>query len=138
MSILNKIAKIEALIERAGSEGERVAALLAKDRILAKMARDKEHLPVEYKFSFGSQWQKRLFKALCDKHGFESYRYYRERYTTSHVKISKAIVDGVLWPEYLRWSNVLQELVEEVMQDIIGKIHRSDTEETVIQGELSA
>src|SRR3989338_11631303 len=136
MSILDKISKIEALIERAGSEGERIAALLAKERILAKMAQDREHLPIEYKFSFESRWQKRLFTALCNKHGFEPYRYARQRYTTNHLKISRAMVDGVLWPEYLRWNAVLKELIEEVMQDIIGKIHKSDQEETVIQGEL--
>lgn len=137
MSILDKISKIEALIERAGSEGERIAALLAKERILAKMAQDREHLPIEYKFSFESSWQKRLFSAVCNKHGFKPYRYARQRYTTSHLKVSKAIVDGVLWPEHVKWNTLLNELIEELMQDIIGKIHKSDLEETVVQGELS-
>ncbi|MBL4819020.1 MAG: hypothetical protein JKY15_07335 [Deltaproteobacteria bacterium] len=136
MSILDKIAKIEALIEQAGSEGERQAAKLAKERILAQMAHDREHQPVEYKVSAESPWKKRLFSTICDKHGYETYRYHGQRYTTSHIKISKAMMEGVLWPEYLRWARVLDELVDEVMKDVIGKIHKSEAEETVIMGAL--
>jgi hypothetical protein len=38
MSYLDKLAKVEALLQRAASDGERQAAELAKGRILTKIS----------------------------------------------------------------------------------------------------
>ena len=43
MSLLEKLAKIQALVERTSSEGERQAATLAMERLLKRQ----EQLPVE-------------------------------------------------------------------------------------------
>ena len=136
MSFLDKLAKIEALIERASSEGEKQAAQLAKERVLNKISLHQSNQPIEYKVSLSSPWEKRLFVALCRKHGFQTYRYPKQKYTTARLKISKNLMEEVLWPEYQRYCNMLQELIEEIMKDVIAKIHQSDEEEMIIAGEI--
>lgn len=136
MSFLDKLAKIEALIQRASSDGERQAAELAKERVLAKISLDDSSRPIEYKVSLGSPWEKRLFVALCNKHGFQTYRYQRQKYTTARLRISKNMMEEVLWPDYLRYSKMLGELVEDIMQELINMIHRVQEEEVVIAGEI--
>lgn len=136
MSFLDKLAKIEALIQRASSDGERQAAKLAKERVLSKIALDQSSRPIEYRVSLDSSWAKRLFVALCHKHGFQTYRYERQKYTTARLRISKSMMDEVLWPDYLRYSKMLGELVEEIMQELINKIHKVEDEEILVAGEI--
>ncbi len=85
MSLLEKILKIEALIQGSSSEGEREAARLAKERISSQLAKRQAEMPVEYRFSFDCYWKKRLFMSLCKKYGFSTYRYPRQRYTTARA-----------------------------------------------------
>lgn len=135
MSLIEKLTKIEALIQRGTSEGERQAAQLAKERFLAKVSEQKSSKPIEYKVSLDSPWKKRLFIALCSKHGLRTYRYPRQKYTTARLTISKCMMDEVLWPEFQQYAKMLEELVGEVMQDLINKIH-SVQEEVEIAGEI--
>ena len=93
--------------------------------------------PLEYKVSFDSPWKRRLFVALCYKHGLRTYRYHRQRYSSTCVRPRKDFMEEVLWPEYTRYSKILEELVEDIMQDLISKIYHVQEEETVIVGELS-
>jgi hypothetical protein len=136
MSFLDKLAKIEALIQRSSSEGERQAAQFAKDRILSKLSLDGSHKPIEYRVSLESPWEKRLFVALCRKHGFQTYRYPKQKYTTARLRIDKNMMNEVLWPEYLKYSKMLRELVEEIVQDLTNKIHHIEEDEVVIAGEI--
>lgn len=136
MSFLDKLAKIEALIQRASSEGERQAAQLAKERVLNKICLDKSNEPIEYRVSLASSWEKRLFVALCNKHGYKTYRYQRQKYTTARLRISKNVMVEVLWPEYEKYAKMLREVVEDILQDLINKIHKVDEEEMIIAGEL--
>jgi hypothetical protein len=136
MSFLDKLAKIEALIQRASLEGERQAAQLAKERIIAKLSLNQSDELIEYRISLGSSWEKRLFIALCRKHGFQTYRYPKQKYTTARLKISKSIMDEILWPEYQRYFKMLQELIEDIMQNLINKIHNVQDDEMVIMGEI--
>lgn len=46
------------------------------------------------------------------------------------------MMDEVLWPDYLRYSKMLGELVEDIMQELINKIHAVQEEEVVIAGEV--
>ncbi len=136
-SVLDKLAKIEALIQGASFEGEKRAAILAKARVLAAIQDRQAQIPIEYKVSSDSPWKKRLFVALCSKHGFSTYRYYRQKYTTTCLRISKSDMDDILWPEFEHYSKILEELVEDVIQDLINKIHHVQEEETVIAGEIN-
>jgi hypothetical protein len=79
MDIVDKIRKIEALIAGAKSDGERQAAEFAKQRLQDKIAAQ----PVEYTVRLNSPWKKKLFLAICRKHALNTYRYARQKYTTT-------------------------------------------------------
>jgi hypothetical protein len=138
MSILEKLAKIEALIEKTSSEGEKHAALLAKNRILSSLDLRQSQELFEYKITMESPWKKRLFIALCNKHGIKTYRYYRQKHTTSNVKITKIEMETKIWPEYLMFSEILENLVEDVMKDLMKKIWQGKENEIVISGEIDS
>ena len=136
MSYLDKLTKIEALIQRAASDGERQAAQLAKERLISKVSLDQADKPIEYRVSLSSEWEKRLFVAICGKHGFKTYRYNRQKYTTARLLISKNMMDNLLWPDYLQYSKILRELVEDITKEVINSIHYVNEEELVIAGEI--
>lgn len=51
------------------------------------------------------------------------------------VCVSTALMDEILWPEYKKYSAMLQELIEEVLDSVIAKI--GDVEEdAIISGEI--
>lgn len=131
MSFLDKLSKIQALIERASSAGEREAALLAKERILSRQMQ----LPIEYRVTLKSIWQKTLFAALCKKYGFRTYRYQRQKFTTTMVRISPSVMDELLWPEYLKHSEMLQALIQEILDSMLAKIEKGE-DEIVFVGEF--
>jgi len=131
MDIFEKIKKIEALIERGATEGERQAAVFAKER-LEKVATVEE---LEYTISTRGMWHKKLFMAICHKHNLKPYRYHRQKYTTVMVRVSKQYLDEIVWPEYLKFAEILESLVDEVTTDVISKIHQ-DESEVVINGEI--
>ena len=133
MDIADKIRKIEALIAGAKSDGERQAAEFAKQRLQEKIVAQ----PLEYTVRMQSSWKKKLFVAICNKHGLRTYRYVRQKYTTVMVRVSKPFMDSVLWPEYNKYATILDKLTEEILMDLISKIHLvKEEDETVIAGEL--
>lgn len=134
--LLDKIKKIEALIAGATSEGEKQAALSAKDRIMGKYpSLDAQQNAVEYALHSPDRWHKDLIMALCRKYGLRPYRYYREKYTTVMVRVNKDFLNNVLWKEYLEYSRMLEALVDDVAGGLIDKIHQRE-EEDIIHGEL--
>ena len=137
MSYLDKLAKIEALLQGSSSDGERQAAQLAKERILAKISDLHANRPIEYKISLDSPWKRRLFRTICAKYGYKTYRYVRQRRTTMHVMIAKNMMDELLWPEFLRYSKILEELVEDILKDLTDRIYRVEEEELEIAGEIA-
>ena len=115
MDLYEKIKKIEALIERASSSGEREAARLAKLRLQDRV-QDKQ---IEFRVSSHSNWEKKLFCTICRKHGFKPYRYYRQKYTTTMVRVSENVMDNILWPEYEKYSKLFKEMVDEITDELI-------------------
>jgi hypothetical protein len=135
MDLADKIRKIEALIARTASEGERQAAELAKQRLLEKTAVP----PIEYSVRTDGLWKKRLFQAICQKHGLSTYRYSGQKRTTTMVRVSKPFMDQILWPEYNKHAQAFDELASEILNDLIAKIHRvNDSDEIEITGTLSS
>ena len=53
------------------------------------------------------------------------------------ARVSPSIMDTVIWPEYERYSSLLNEMVAEITDDLIAKIHHGEQEEVVISGEIS-
>lgn len=136
MSLIEKIQKIEALIDGAKTDGERQAATLAKQRVLEKIARESASQPREYTITTRSRWNKKLLVALCAKHQLRTYRYSKQRYTTVVVRVNKPYMEDVLWPEFQKYSKILEDLTDEIMEDLISKIHRTEEEEVIMSGEL--
>jgi len=133
MDITDKIRKIEALISGAKSDGERQAAEFAKQRLQDKIAAQ----PIEYTVRVNSPWKKKLFLAICNKHGLRPYRYMRQKYTTTMVRVSKAFMDSILWPEFNKYAAMLDKLSDEILTDLISKIHLvKEEDESVIAEEL--
>lgn len=133
MDIADKIRKIEALIAGAKSDGERQAAEFAKQRLQEKITAQ----PTEYTVRLHSRWEKKLFVAICSKHGLRTYRYMRQKYTTAMVRVATPFMDLVLWPEYKKYASILHRLSEEISTDLISKIHSvKEEDETVIAGEI--
>lgn len=125
-----KLRKIEALFEGAGTTGERDAAEAARGRIKARLRDAAKTAPaVEYTFTLGDQWSRQLFVALCRRYDLKPYRYARQRYTTVMLKVPKAFVDDVLWPQYSALSKELSEYLDQATSKIISEeVHRDTTE----------
>lgn len=125
-----KLRKIQALFEGAGTTGERDAAGAARERVKKRLAQAvKDEPPLEYTFTFVDQWSKQLFTALCRRYSLEPYRYARQRYTTVMVRVPKAFVDDVLWPQQEALSKALTEYLAEATAKIISEeVHRNTTE----------
>lgn len=136
--LLDRIRKIEALISGASTDGEKNAAVTAKERILKKYPELEIHRnPVEYRLSTNSEWNKKLLLAICRKYGVKPYRYHRQKYTTVMVNINEDFLTKVLWKEYQEYSELLNGLVEEITNDLISKIHTHE-DETVINENLES
>jgi hypothetical protein len=133
MSLLEKLTKIQALIDRSSSEGERQAATLALERLLKHQKKQ----PVECRITSPGIWQKELFVALCHKYNLKTYRYHRQKYTTTMVRSSRDFMEEIVWPEYKKYSDMLNELFEEVLDSVIAKIG-SKEDDAVISGELGS
>ncbi|MDP3444327.1 MAG: hypothetical protein Q8T08_15830 [Ignavibacteria bacterium] len=125
-----KLRKIEALFEGAGTTGERDAAGAALERIKVKLAESaKAASSIEYTFTLGDQWSKKLFMALCRRYSLKPYRYARQRYTTVMVRVPKAFVDDILWPQFEALSKELKEYLDQATEKIISEeVHRDTTE----------
>lgn len=134
--LLERIKKIEALIIGASTDGEKNAAITSKERILKKYPELEIHKnAIEYRLSTGSEWNKKLLLAICRKYGVKPYRYHRQKYTTVMVNMNEEFLTKILWKEYEEHSKILNELVEEITNDLISKIHKHEDED-IIHGKL--
>jgi len=115
-----KLRKIEALYAGAGTEGERLAAAAAIERITARL-REAERAapPIEMQFSLSNDWSRRLFVALCRRYGLRPYRLRRQRYTTVMLRVPRRFVDEVLWPEFAAVNEVLLEYLSRLTDEVI-------------------
>ena len=125
-----KLRKIEALFEGAGTDGERCAAGAARERIKERLAQAvRQAPPLEYTFTFGDRWSKKLFTTLCRRYSLEPYRYARQRYTAVMVRVPEAFVNEVLWPQYEALNKELQAYLAEATEKIISEEVYKDTTE---------
>ncbi len=132
--LIEKLRLIEALFSGAATEGERVAAECARERILDRLKfQEKEDPPFEYRFTMGDMWSRKVFVALLRRYGIRPYRYKRQRYTTVMAKVSKKFVDETLWPEFEEISNTLESYLSDVTDRVVSQvIHQDSTEAEVL------
>jgi hypothetical protein len=125
-----KLAKIEALFAGAGSDGERLAAQAALERVRARLAElQKRDPPVEMQFSMPDQWSRRLFVALCRRYGLAPYRYRRQRLTTVVLRVPRGFIDQVLWPEFQELNHALVSYLNDVTLRLIREEVHADASE---------
>jgi hypothetical protein len=137
--LLEKLRRIEALYVSTGSEGERLAAAAARDRMIQRLREvEASDPPIEYKFTLADAWENRLFRALCRRYELQPFRYARQRYTTVMIRVSSRFVDQTLWPEFQALAATLSEHLEEVTTRVIKEVLQTDDAEAEVRGELPA
>jgi len=135
--LLEKLQRIEALFAGAATPGERVAAANARGRIRARLEEVQEQdPPIEYRFSMGDMWSRKLFVALLRRYGIKPYRYYRQRYTTVMARVSKRFVDETLWPEFQELDSTLRAFLQETTDRVIRQAIHSDSSEAAVTKQL--
>jgi hypothetical protein len=133
--LIDKIRKVEALFSGTDSAGEKQAARSALDRLMAQLASAPEPA-VEYQFSMPDPWKRQLFLAICRRHGLAPYRRYRQRAGTVMLRVSRPLLDQVLWPQFLELSKLLHDYLDEATRDIISRSVHSDLSEATEQPNL--
>ncbi len=126
----DKLRRIEALFAGATTDGERMAAFAAMERI-QKRLRETERVerPVELKFTLADEWSRKLFVALCKRYGLRPYRYKRQRFTTIMVRAPQSFLMETLWPEFQQIQRALEEYLREATDRIIREEVFKDTSE---------
>jgi hypothetical protein len=137
--LIEKLKLIEALFAGATTPGERVAADAARLRILERLKTfEVADPPVEYKFTLGDLWARRVFVALLRRYDLKPYRYRGQRYTTVMVKVSKKFVEETLWPQYQQISETLRTYLSEVTDRVVSQVLSEDLSEAVEVSEQQA
>ena len=126
LSLREKLRKIEALFAGAGTEGEKMAAGAAAERIRDRLgqAADQEK-EIEVKVSISDVWSRQLFVALCRRYGLRPFRYRRMHRQTIIIMAPKSFVEQILWPEFEELSPALTSYLSEITERVIREeVHR--------------
>jgi hypothetical protein len=132
--LIDKLRRIETLFARAATEGERVAAGAAADRVRQRLKETRQSQAIEFKFTHPDAWSKALFIALLRRHGIRPYRYPGQRHTTVMARVPTALVDEEIWPEFQELHKTLQSYLNEVTQRVIAAAIHDDVSEPEIRG----
>lgn len=129
-SLREKLRKIEALFAGAATEGERLAAGAAAERIRERLGqatgKEKE---IEVKFSISDVWSRQLFVALCRRYGLRPFRYRRMHRQSIIIRAPKSFVEQVLWPEFEELSAALTDYLSEITEKVIREEVHGETGE---------
>ena len=116
----DKLRRIEALFAGATTDGERMAAYAAMERIRKRLQdASRVEKPIEMKFTLADEWSRKLFVALCRRYGVAPFRYKGQRYTTVMVKGPRSFLTETLWPEFQQINKALEEYLREATDRII-------------------
>ena len=129
-ALREKLRKIEALFAGAATQGERVAAGAAAERIRDRLGlaagMEKE---IEMKFSISDVWSRQLFVALCRRYGLRPFRYRRMHRQSIIIRAPKTFVEQVLWPEFEELSDALTAYLSEITEKLIREEVHGETGE---------
>ncbi len=139
LKLLERLRRVEALFAGTDMQGEQDAAAQAAKRIKEKLAElRKSDPPMEYRFSMPDLWSRRLFTALLRRYGLEPFRYYGQRRTTVMARVPKRFLDETLWPQYLEYSKLLTNYLDDVTSRVISQTIHSDVSDAKERQELGA
>jgi len=127
--LMEKLRRIEALCARPGTEGERLAATRARERLLARLGQTPREEPlIEMRFRVTNEWSRRLMLALLHKHGLRPYRRAGQRQNTITVRTTTNFAYDVLWPEFERLDRRMQgqfdSYTEHLLAEVMGGVRR--------------
>lgn len=129
-ALREKLRKIEALFAGATTQGERVAASAAAERIRDRLGlaagKEKE---IEMKFSISDIWSRQLFVALCRRYGLRPFRYRRMHRQSIIIRAPKSFLEQVLWPEFEELSAALTAYLSEITEKVIREEVHGETGE---------
>jgi hypothetical protein len=134
-ALLDKLRKIEALHAGTTSEGEKVAAAFAAERIRQRLADWRARVPDrEMQYSLHDPWSRRLFIALCRRYGLEPYRYARQRASTLCVRAPEPFQKNTLWPQFCSLDDALRRHLAAVTERVIHvAVHEDAREAPVVE-----
>jgi hypothetical protein len=131
--LFEKLRRIEALFAGATTEGERLAADAARERIRERLqALSGTERAEEHRFSLRDTWSRRIFIALLRRYGIEPYRLPGQRYTTVMARVSSRFVDETLWPEFLQIHAVLTSYLDDVTNRVLTQMIHGDVSEAAV------
>ncbi len=134
--LVEKLRLIERLYAGAATSGERLAAESARERIRGRLHKlQGQDRPVEYRFSLGDEWSRKLFVTLLRRYDLKPYRYRGQRHTTVMVRAPKHFVDETLWPEYQELSQSLRAYLNEVTDRVIKEEIHGDSSEAEVRND---
>lgn len=122
-----RLRKIEALVEAAGTPAERDAAAAAMARVRAKLdgpAGDGEM--EELSFSIADDWSRHLFVALCRRNGLKPYRRTKDDRATVVVRAPRSLMDGALWRQFQNIDAEMRAYLTEVTLKVIREEIHAD------------
>ncbi|MEL0020453.1 MAG: hypothetical protein VW709_11320 [Rickettsiales bacterium] len=129
-ALREKLRKIEALFAGAATQGERVAAGAAAERIRDRLGlaagKEKE---IDMKFSISDVWSRQLFVALSRRYGIRPFRYRRMHRQSIIIRAPKSFVEQVLWPEFEELSAALTTYLSEITEKVIREQVHGETGE---------
>lgn len=128
--LIEKLKRIEALFARPATEGERMAAANARERIKARLKELERADPaIEFRFSLPDPWSHRLLMALLRRYGIKPYRYSGQRHSTIMIRASRRFIDETLIPEYEQFRETMASYFEEVTERVISQALGVDSSE---------
>ena len=131
--LIEKLRRIEALFERAASDGERVAAGVAAGRLRDRLAQARDEELLEFKFSLPDAWAKALFIALLRRSGVDPYRYSGQRRTTVMARAPKDLINEEIWPEFQELHKTLHSYLSDVTKRVIATAVHGDVSEPEVR-----
>jgi hypothetical protein len=134
----DKLRKIEALFAGAKTDGERLAAGAAAERIRARLAEaGAREAPIEMRFALHDPWSRKLFVALARRYGLKPYRLPRMKRQSVVVRAPRSFIDTVFWPEFQQLNHALSNYLLDVTDRLIREeVHADTAEATEGSGEV--
>lgn len=127
-----KLRKIEALFAGAKTDGERLAAGAAAERIKARLAEiGTREAAIEMRFALHDPWSRKLFVALARRYGLRPYRLPRMKRQSVVIRAPQSFIETVLWPEFQELNEALTQYLNDVTDRLIREEVHADTAEAV-------
>ena len=128
----DKLRKIEALFAGAKTDGERLAAGAAAERIRARLAEmGAREAAIEMRFALHDPWSRKLFVALARRYGLKPYRLPRMKRQSVVLRAPRSFIDTVFWPEFQELNQALASYLVDVTDRLIREEVHADTAEAI-------